>query len=84
VTVHEDEVEQLYVADAARGGGAAALLHAHGERVIADRFDQAWLAVVAGNARARRFYARQGWVDSGAFDYPAPIGGGSFLVRARR
>jgi hypothetical protein len=72
-----------YVDEAARGGAAVALLD-HGEQVIAARFDVAWLAVVAENTRARRFYARQGWSDSGAFDYAAQIGGGTVPVPARR
>jgi len=51
VTVHDDEVEQLFVAQSARGGGAADALLRHAEQVIAARSDVAWLAVVAGNAR---------------------------------
>lgn len=35
------------------------------------RWDRAWLAVVAGNTRARRFYERSGWRDVGAFDNTA-------------
>lgn len=75
VMVVGDEVEQVYVGAAHRGSGvAAALLAAAEERVAANGHDQAWLAVVAGNARARRFYERQGWTDDGAFDYRAPGG----------
>jgi ribosomal protein S18 acetylase RimI-like enzyme len=84
VTVHDDEIEQLYVAAPARGGGAADALLRHGEKMIAARFDLAWLAVVAGNARARRFYARNGWRDAGAFDYPAETASGTFPVPSRR
>ena len=84
VTVHDDEVEQLYVAADARGGGAAAALMQHAERLIAARFDVAWLAVVAGNARARRFYERSGWSDARGFDYAAQIPGGTMLVPSRR
>ena len=84
VTVHEDEAEQVYVAEEARGGGAANVLLRHAERVIAARFDTAWLAVVAGNARARRFYERNGWRDAGGFDYGAEIRGGEVLVPCRR
>jgi ribosomal protein S18 acetylase RimI-like enzyme len=60
VTVQDDEVEQIYVAESARGGGIANLLLRHAEQRIAVRFDTAWLAVVAGNTRARRFYERNG------------------------
>jgi GNAT superfamily N-acetyltransferase len=75
VTWHDDEIEQLYVDAPARGTGLAATLLAHGETVIGERFDRAWLAVVAGNIRARRFYERSGWSDAGAFDNPAPTAG---------
>jgi hypothetical protein len=54
------------------------------EQQIADRFDRAWLAVVAGNGRARRFYERSGWSDAGAFEYAAEITGGTMLVPCRR
>src|SRR6185503_13976845 len=47
VTVHDDEAEQVYVAASARGGGVANMLLRHAEQVIAERFDTAWLAVVA-------------------------------------
>jgi len=77
VTVHDDEVEQVYVDDAARGGGVADALLAHSEAVICARRDRAWLAVVAGNARARRFYERNGWSNFGGFDNPAPVSGGA-------
>jgi len=40
--------------------------------------------VVAGNARALRFYERSGWVDAGAIDYDAPIEGGAIRVACRR
>jgi hypothetical protein len=35
----------------------------------------AWLAVVPGNTRARRFYERCGWIDDGTFDYAVPHDG---------
>lgn len=84
VTVHEDEVEQIYVATPARGGGVAGELLQHGERVVAASHDTAWLAVASGNARARRFYERSGWHDTGAVDYQAEIDGGTFTVPCRR
>jgi GNAT superfamily N-acetyltransferase len=55
VTLHQDEVEQIYVAESARGSGVAAALLQHAERELAGRFDRIWLAVVEGNARARSF-----------------------------
>ena len=85
VVAVEDEIEQLYVADRHRGTGiATALLH-HGERVIGARFSTAFLAVVASNARARRFYEREGWHDTGPFDYrPWTPGGDRIEVPCRR
>ncbi|WP_199736920.1 MULTISPECIES: GNAT family N-acetyltransferase [Micromonospora] len=74
VTVREDEVEQMYVAGPARGTGVADALLKAGERIVAERFDTAWLAVAVGNNRARRFYARCGWRDAAAIDYPAEAG----------
>jgi GNAT superfamily N-acetyltransferase len=65
-TVLGDEVEQLYVVPAARGTGVAAALLDHAEGLVARTHDRAWLAVVAGNARARRFYERRGWAHVGA------------------
>lgn len=84
VTVRDDEIEQIYAARSARGTGIAAALLAHGEQVIAARFDEAWLAVVEGNTRARRFYERLGWRDGGGLDYEAQIDGGSVVTPVRR
>lgn len=84
VTVHDAEVEQTYVAKEARGGGVANALLMHAEHAIAARFELGWLAVVAGNARARRFYERNGWRDAGGFDYAAEIPSGTLLVPSRR
>jgi ribosomal protein S18 acetylase RimI-like enzyme len=84
VTVSDDELEQLYVDASARGSGAAVALIRHGERTIAERFERAWLAVATGNARARRFYAREGWSDAGPFDYAAQVAGGSIAVPCHR
>ena len=66
VTVHGAEVEQVYVAAEARGGPTATALLDHGEAVVAEQHEVAWLAVVEGNARARAFYTRRGWSDAGA------------------
>jgi ribosomal protein S18 acetylase RimI-like enzyme len=84
VTVHDDEVEQIYVDAAARGSDVANSLLQHAEMKIAMRFDRAWLAVVEANVRARRFYERNGWSDGGAFDYAAEASGGTILVPCRR
>ena len=84
VTVHDDEIEQMYVAARARGTTVAAALLERGEQVIAMRFELAWLGVIAGNLRARRFYERQGWREAGAFDYQAQIAGGTLAVPCLR
>ena len=84
VTV-ESELEQLYVAVAARGTGVAQSLIAHAEQEIAAAgHDESWLAVVADNDRAIAFYAKSGWVDTGPFDYQAEIAGGTLPVPCRR
>ena len=84
VTVHDDEVEQLYVAPDARGRGVAGRLLDHAEQVIAERHDRAWLAVVAANRRARAFYARQGWADAGPLAYAARTASGTVTVAVHR
>ncbi len=84
VTVCDDELEQLFVADRARGTGVAAALLQHGERQIGVRFAVAWLAVVAGNSRARAFYAREGWHDNGPIDYEAETSTGRAVVPSHR
>ena len=79
----DDELEQLYVDRRARGTGAADAMIAAAELQIARVDDVAWLAVVAGNARARRFYERTGW-DAGPIDYRAVTAEGAFAVPAHR
>jgi ribosomal protein S18 acetylase RimI-like enzyme len=72
VMVVADEVEQVYLDAAFRGGGVADVLLSEAERLVAaDGHRTAWLAVVPGNTRARRFYERAGWRDDGGFDYVA-------------
>jgi GNAT superfamily N-acetyltransferase len=84
VTVLGDELEQLNVAESARGGGTAVALIRHAERVIAEHFEMAWLAASTGNARARRFYAREGWRDVGPFEYEAQVASGTIAVPCHR
>jgi GNAT superfamily N-acetyltransferase len=85
VMVVDDEVEQVYVAASHRGTAVAAALLAEAERLIrAGGHERAWLAVVAGNTRARRFYERNGWVDDGAFDHLAEGPDGPIRVPAHR
>ena len=85
VMVVDDEVEQVYVSADHRGAGVAGVLLAEAERLVeANGHERAWLAVVAGNARARRFYERNGWADEGVFDYPAQSADGPIPVPCHR
>ncbi|SDX36017.1 Ribosomal protein S18 acetylase RimI [Amycolatopsis xylanica] len=85
VMVIADEVEQVYVSADHRGAGVAAVLLTAAEQVVVrNGHGKAWLAVVEGNTRARRFYERQGWIDEGPFDHHAPSADGLILVPAHR
>ena len=85
VVVKDDEVEQIYVDRAARGTGVAAMLLHKGEAEIRRAgHRRAWLAVVAGNQRARSFYSRLGWRDSGPMSYLAETEAGPFAVPTHR
>jgi ribosomal protein S18 acetylase RimI-like enzyme len=85
VVVVDDEVEQLYVDRDRRGQGVARRLLDHAEAVIAQAGRRtAWLAVVAGNTRARSFYAKSGWRDRGPFTYQAQSATGTVPVPAHR
>lgn len=68
-----------------RGTGVADLLMTEAERQVrANGHETAWLAVVAGNGRARGFYERAGWHDEGPFDYAASTESGPIAVPCRR
>jgi GNAT superfamily N-acetyltransferase len=85
VMVDNDEVEQVFVSRSHRGTGVASILLAEAERMVAVQgHGRAWLAVATGNERARRFYARNGWADEGAFDYRAAGPAGPILVPCHR
>ena len=85
VMVVKNEVEQVYVSALHRGEGVADMLMADAERRIKDAgYSTAWLAVVAGNARARRFYERRGWSDRGLFEYAAAGEHGPIAVPSHR
>ena len=62
VTIKDDELAALHVDPDAwrRGIGSALLAHARTQLSSAG-LSRAWLHVLAGNARARSFYERDGW-----------------------
>ena len=81
VMVVDDEVEQVYVSSLHRGSGVASVLMAEAERQVrANGHAKAWLAVVAGNSRARAFYRNAGWGDEGPFVYSASSDSGPIDV----
>lgn len=85
IMVSGDEAEQVYVDRGYRGTGVAGALLTEAERQIAAAgYDVAWLVVVRGNERAQAFYAKQGWVDEGDFDYPVTALGEHFVSPCRR
>lgn len=85
VVVKGNEVEQLYVDRTSRGTGIAATLLRKAETEIRRAGHRhAWLAVVAGNQRARSFYSRLGWRDSGAMSYMAQTEAGPLAVPTHR
>jgi GNAT superfamily N-acetyltransferase len=85
VLVVNDEVEQVYVGAGYRGTGVADQLMSEAERQVrAKGHPKAWLAVVAGNGRARRFYERLGWEDEGPFEYAAATANGAIRVPCHR
>jgi GNAT superfamily N-acetyltransferase len=85
IMVVDDEVEQVYVGRGARGSGVATWLLAEAERQVArNGHGVAWLAVASGNARARAFYEKQGWVDTGYLPYEVEALGERFVSPCQR
>lgn len=65
-TIHDDELDQLFVGPDARGTGLARDLLADGEaRLRRTGVKRAHLLCVIENTRAARFYAREGWENMG-------------------
>jgi predicted cupin superfamily sugar epimerase/GNAT superfamily N-acetyltransferase len=84
VATGDDEVAELFVAQDARGAGVARLLLAAGEGAVRRAGHRtACLGVVVGNARARRFYEREGWRDAGDVDHSATGPDGPIAVPTR-
>ncbi|RUL74923.1 GNAT family N-acetyltransferase [Dyella choica] len=64
----EDELDQLFVSAQARGSGVANALMVDAEaRLAAKGVQTAWLSCAIGNDRAARFYAKNGWHNTGRF-----------------
>jgi putative acetyltransferase len=85
IMINDDEVEQVFVDPDHHGSRVAALLLAEAERQVAALgHDLAWLAVVTGNARARRFYEKHGWSDGGDLPYEVTAGGTTYVSPCRR
>ena len=83
--VDGNEVEQVFVDPDLHGSGiAAVLLEAAEHRVAEAGHDVAWLAVVVGNARARRFYEKHGWADVADLPYPVTALGAPYISPCRR
>lgn len=68
VSTQGSEVVKLYVDPTARGTGMASELLTYGERELHNRgVTDAELFCTVGNARAQRFYDREGWILSKTF-----------------
>ena len=61
LSVGRDELYALYVHPDHWGTGAGQALIERAEAALAETCDEATLTVLTGNARARRFYERNGW-----------------------
>lgn len=81
----DDELNQLFIAAAARGTGVAALLLADGEeRLRASGVRVAWLSCAIGNDRAARFYEKNGWRRAGTMIYQSVTPEGSLPIETWR
>jgi len=84
VMTHGPWVDRIFVAQAARGGGVAGRLLAHGEDLLrAAGHSEGWLDVLVGNTRAHRFYVRNGWLDERIEDLSVTTPDGPIALRTR-
>ncbi len=78
------EILAFYLEPTLFGTGLADQLAAEVEGWLAARFAASFLWVLEGNARARAFYSRRGWIfDGGRAPYARPGCRGVHLVRHR-
>ena len=83
--IKDDEVYQLYVAADHRGTGVAAALLGDAEaRLAGNGIPTAWLGCAIGNARAARFYEKQGWRLAGNIVEALEIPDGTFALEVWR
>lgn len=81
----EDELYQLFVSSQARGKGVAAMLLADAEDRFAGKgLALAWLSCAIGNDRAARFYAKNGWQNTGNYITPVETINGPFDLEVWR
>lgn len=74
-----DELNQLYVANTARGTGVGTILIAEAEeRLASTGVETAWLACAIGNDRAAGFYERRGWSRAGTVAVTLDLPDGPF------
>ena len=79
--VKDAELYQLFVSAGSRGSGVATALIADAEaRLAASGVETAWLACAIGNARAARFYERQGWCRVGTMVNRLDTSSGEYLL----
>lgn len=81
----DDELYQLYVAQASRGSGVAAELLEDAETQLAAKgVAVGWLACAIGNNRAARFYEKNGWQRAGTIINEAETERGPFPLEVWR
>lgn len=84
-TLKDDELYQFYVAESARGTGAAGRLMDDALAQFSARgVSTAWLACAIGNDRAARFYEKSGWHSAGVMTNELMIDGNPYPLRVWR
>lgn len=71
VAAGDGELKRLYVLASHQNAGCGGRLFAEAERwLLRDGPRTLWVGVWSGNAGAQRFYARQGFVQAGTYEFP--------------